>query len=190
MLRTYGGIIDNPVAISEKQLSWILKKDLVQIKHELTELHQQRVIHYVPQKETPHIRFLQNRVKAEDLYIDAVAYLKRKNAYAERIKAMLGYMQDNSCRAQFIGRYFGDDKIKSCGICDLCLEKKKSALTASEYKIISEALHQILLERSCMATELPELIPGFGKEKIWKVLEDWGAEEKISLNTDGKISLK
>lgn len=190
LLRTYGGIFDNPVAISEKQIAWLLKEDIGPLKNSLTALHQNRVIAYHPKKETPQIRFLQNRVKAEDLYIDAVAYLKRKKAFSERIKAMKGYMQGTECRAKYIGQYFGDEQIVSCGICDLCLAKKRTALTTAEYKVISDALESILSVKQSTAKELTELIPGIEKEKIRKVIDDWSAEEKIRITPDGKIALK
>ncbi len=190
LLRTYGGIFDNPVAISEKQIAWLLKEDIGPLKNSLNELHQNRIIQYNPKKETPQIRFLQNRVKAEDLYIDAVAYLKRKNAYTVRIKAMKGYMQGTECRAKYIGQYFGDEQIVSCGLCDLCLAQKRTALTSTEYKIISIALERILSVKNSTTKELTELIPGIEKDKIRKVLDDWGAEEKIKLTPEGKIALK
>jgi ATP-dependent DNA helicase RecQ len=190
LLRTYGGIFDNPVAISEKQIAWLLKEETGAVKKSLTELHQNRVIQYDPKKETPQIRFLQNRVKAEDLYIDAVAYLKRKNAYAERVKSMKAYMQEAVCRAQYIGRYFGDEHIVTCGICDLCLAQKRTGLTKSEYKAISTELKRLLTVQKRTALELKELIPGISKDKIQKVLDDWGAEEKIRLTPEGKIMLK
>ncbi len=190
LLRTYGGIFDNPVAISEKQIAWLLKTDIELVKKSLKELHQNRIIQYDPKKETPQIRFLQNRVKADDLYIDAIAYLKRKNAYAERVKSMKAYIQEPVCRARYIGRYFGDEKIASCGICDLCLSQKKKELTTEEYKAISIALENILSVENRNLMELKELIPGISKEKIQKVLDDWGAEEKIRLTPEGKITLK
>jgi ATP-dependent DNA helicase RecQ len=190
LLRSYGGIFVNPVAISEKQVAWTLKKDTEQVKTALSDLHRKGIIHYEPKKETPHIRFLQNRVKAEDLYIDAVAYLKRKAAFKKRVKAMTGYILDNGCRAKYIGRYFGDEKISGCGICDHCLAKKRTSLLAEEYRAIADIMEKILSERSYNTMELTEKITGFGKEKIWKVLEDWSAEEKIRLLPDGKITLK
>jgi ATP-dependent DNA helicase RecQ len=190
LLRTYGGIFDNPVPISEKQVAWLLKEDIGPVKKSLAALHQKRVIQYDPKKESPQIRFLQNRVKAEDLYIDAVAYLKRKTAYAERIKSMKAYIQEPVCRARFIGRYFGDEHITTCGICDLCLSQKKKELTTEEYRSISIALENILVNEDRSTKELMEMMPGIGKEKIRKVLDDWGAEEKIRLTPEGKITLK
>ncbi len=190
LLRSYGGIFDNPVAISEKQVAWTLRKEIEDVKTGLADLHRKGIIHYEPKKETPHIRFLQNRVKAEDLYIDAVAYLKRKASFEKRVKAMLGYMVDSGCRAQYIGRYFGDEQIVACGICDHCLENKKTALSGEEYRLISAKMQKLLSEQQYSPLELAVMIPGISKEKIWKVLDDWSAEEKIRITAEGKVMLK
>jgi ATP-dependent DNA helicase RecQ len=103
---------------------------------------------------------------------------------------MKAYMEETDCRARYIGRYFGDEQIAACGICDLCLSQKKNQLTPEEYKVISKALENILSVQNRTSKELTELIPGLGKEKIQKVLDDWGAEEKIRLTPEGKITLK
>ncbi|MGL6267754.1 MAG: RecQ family zinc-binding domain-containing protein, partial [Chitinophagaceae bacterium] len=111
-------------------------------------------------------------------------------AYTLRIKAMKSYMQGTICRAKYIGQYFGDEQIVSCGICDQCLALKRTSLTSAEYKVISMALERILSLKNATTKELTELMPGIEKEKIRKVLEDWGAEEKIKLTPEGKIVLK
>ena len=38
--------------------------------------------------------------------------------------------------------------------------------------------------------ELVAMIPGIGKEKIWKLLDDWSAEEKIRITAEEKVMLK
>jgi len=190
LLRTYGGILDNPISVSEKQVAWLLREDVDQIKKDLTDLHRKGIIRYDPKKETPHIRFLQNRVKAEDLFIDPVSYLKRKSSYEKRVQSMIGYMTEKSCRAQYIGRYFGDEKIVACGICDDCLEKKKTKLTEVEYRTLSETIKELLTESSLNALELSEKMRGISKDKIWEILDNWGNEEKIRLAPDGRITLR
>jgi ATP-dependent DNA helicase RecQ len=190
LLRTYGGILDNPISVSEKQVAWLLRENVDQIKKDLSVMHGKGIIQYDPKKETPHIRFLQNRVKAEDLYIDPVSYLKRKSAYEKRVQSMIGYMTEKSCRAQYIGRYFGDEKIVACGICDDCLEKKKTKLTREEYRTISETMKELLTESSLNALELSEKMRGISKDKIWEILDNWGNEEKIRLAPDGRITLR
>ena len=44
LLRTYGGILDQPTGISEKQLARLLRKDFAEVKHALQLLHQSGIV--------------------------------------------------------------------------------------------------------------------------------------------------
>ena len=127
LLRTYEGVVDRPVVIYERQLAALLKKDSGKVEEDLIRLHGARVIEYTPIKREPLIYFLRDRVTAEDLYIDPIAYRKRKEQYAARIGKMLEYLRlPGGCRSRFLAAYFGDEKAGDCGICDNCLRRKKS----------------------------------------------------------------
>jgi len=124
LLRTYEGIFDQPVAIREKQLAYITRKDSQQISDELMRLEAFHIIDYTPQKATPQLYFLHDRARAEDLYIDAVSYRLRKERYATRIRTMIRYLQlKGECRSRFLANYFGDKDARDCGICDNCIKR-------------------------------------------------------------------
>jgi ATP-dependent DNA helicase RecQ len=126
LLRTYEGVVDRPVVIYERQLAALLKKDSAEVEEDLIRLHSARVIEYIPVKREPLIYFLRDRVAAEDLYIDPLAYRRRKEQYAVRIGRMLEYLKlSGNCRSRFLAVYFGDEKAGDCGICDNCLRRKK-----------------------------------------------------------------
>ena len=190
LLRSYGGIFENPITISERQLGGILKKSALAVKEDLLKLNARGIIRYQPQRDTPHIRYLQDRVKAEDLYIEPVSYLKRKSTYAKRVKDMLEYMTGKSCRAQFIGRYFGDTEIRQCGICDNCVEMKKSPFTTRDYRDVASLLEAALKENDYSAKELEVLMKPSDRERFWHVLDHWEAEGRIEMTRDGKIKMK
>ena len=78
LLRSYEGIFDRATAISENIVAGLMKKDKAEIKKQLLQLHNSSIIEYRPQKDTPQIVFLQNRIKAEDITINMVAYTARK----------------------------------------------------------------------------------------------------------------
>ncbi|HEY6901980.1 MAG TPA: ATP-dependent DNA helicase RecQ, partial [Puia sp.] len=102
LLRTYEGIFDQPVAIRERQLAWLLHKQAPQITAELAQLQAFRIIDYTPVKETPQLYFLRNRVASEELYIDPVSYRERKEQYATRIRAMIKYIGLSECRSRYL----------------------------------------------------------------------------------------
>ena len=125
LLRTYEGIFDQPVAVREKQLAYLTRKDAAQVVEGLRQLQAFQIIEYTQPKDTPQLYFIHNRVRAEDLYIDPVRYRQRKEQYAVRIRALIRYLDLNGdCRSRYLARYFGDKEAEACGICDNCLRRK------------------------------------------------------------------
>jgi ATP-dependent DNA helicase RecQ len=126
LLRNYKGIFDQPMAIREKQLAFIARKDLEQIMKDLEQLRAYHIIGYDPPKDTPQLYFLRGRPLAEELYIDPVLYRKRKEHYAARIHAAIRYLALSvECRRRFLAGYFGDKEAADCGVCDNCLKKAR-----------------------------------------------------------------
>ena len=85
LLRSYDGIFDFPSFINENELARFIgmKKDsLLKIMLELKALG---IINYLPQKETPQIYFLKNRVKTDELFINQKNIIKRKEAFEKRL---------------------------------------------------------------------------------------------------------
>ncbi|MDR3716897.1 MAG: RecQ family ATP-dependent DNA helicase [Puia sp.] len=126
LLRTYEGMLDRPVVVYERQLGALLKKDSGEIEENLLRLHRAGVIEYIPVRNKPLIFFLRDRVPAEDLYIEPLAYQRRKGQYGARIGRVLEYLQlPGGCRSRYLAVYFGDAKARDCGICDNCLQRKR-----------------------------------------------------------------
>ena len=49
----------------------------------------------------------------------------------ERFERMIGYAtNDTECRSVLLQRYFGEEHPVPCGICDLCLARKRAARSA------------------------------------------------------------
>ena len=143
LLRTYPGVFDQPVYIREGTISFLMKKDMNKVINELKTLHGAGIIQYLPQKDSPQLYFIQNRVNAQDLKIDEINYLERKKRYEHRIRLLLQYVKnDSQCRNSYIANYFGDGSVKDCGICDNCLRNKKLRADqehASAQKLIIDA---------------------------------------------------
>jgi ATP-dependent DNA helicase RecQ len=130
LLRNYEGIFDQPVAIRERQLAWLTHKEPAQLTAGLGQLQAWGIIGYTPAKESPQLYFFRDRPAAEELYIDPVQYRKRKEQYADRVRAMLRYLKESQCRSRYLAHYFGDKEATDCGICDNCLANKRSEAPA------------------------------------------------------------
>lgn len=188
LLRTYQGIFDNIVSVNEQQISKLTKLTPHVVQQQLQKLKAFHIIEYHPQKETPQLYFLQNRAPAEHLIFNYENYQKRKKLYVQRVQAMLQYVRlENNCRSQFIGKYFGDESMKNCGLCDNCLQQKNTTLTNEEFKKIEQLILSQLLNGHNNIKQLLFELKSFKKEKVWKVLNYLQSERKIYLNAEGVL---
>jgi ATP-dependent DNA helicase RecQ len=190
LLRSYEGIFDQPVAISEKLLTGILKKELHIIQQELQQLDGQGIIDYVPQKDSPQLFFSRERLVANELRLDEKARTERKKQYQLRIQKMIAFVNENkTCRSRIIGSYFGDEAIPECGICDNCLLKKNSKMGKDEFEAFRIKLVELLKVKPLPVKELTSKLGLIKKEKAWRVLEFLQAEKVIEMNESGIVRL-
>jgi ATP-dependent DNA helicase RecQ len=191
LLRAYEGIFDQTTSISEKMIAGLMKKDAEAVKKELTQLHQAGIIDYQPQKDTPQLFLLRNRIKAEDISINMVAYNKRKEQFRQRMKQMTGYIKEHAeCRSRIIGSYFGDSAIRACGICDNCYKQKAANLSKEEFEALHHRIINMVKYESLHTKDLLLKLNGIKKEKAWKVIEFLQAENKIEMDANGWVRLK
>ncbi|HLO82248.1 MAG TPA: ATP-dependent DNA helicase RecQ [Chitinophagaceae bacterium] len=188
LLRTYSGIWDQPTGISEKQLAKILRANEEEIKTALKFLSDLGILKYEPRKETPQVRYLQHRIKSDDLYINQEKYLARKKAFTTRVMAMAGYAAEKlDCRTKYICRYFGDIIKDDCGICDNCIQKKKAGSGKEEFEKIVDELNEQLNKNDLLLKDISTTIPG-NPETIHKVISYLIDEGKIRFNEEGKLT--
>lgn len=189
LLRSYEGIFDNVTPIFENQLSTFIKKDVEALKADLKRLQQFGIIDYQPQKDNPQIQFLKNRVATQDFTINHSNLTKRKQAFEKRLNAMIRYVKNtSSCRSKMIGNYFNDLTIKTCGICDNCINEKELIITPAEFESIKANIDVLTKPSPLSASQLFKSLATVKKEKIWKVLNFLQSENKIGITEEGLIS--
>jgi len=190
LLRTYAGIFDQPVAVHEKNIAYLLRKEIVQVVAELQQLQRFGIIRYQPQKDSPQLYFIHNHIKSEDLQINQVNYRKRKEQYKKRIDALVEYIKtETQCRSQYIAHYFGDDEAKPCGVCDNCLRQKNLHLSTEEFEKIQDQLIKLVQSKPVHAKDLLQHLPGINKEKAWKVINHLQAENRLVVDGNGMVQL-
>ena len=106
-------------------------------------LSQRHILHFIPQKKTPYIRYTQRREDKEHVQLMPAVYQDRKAQFTERIHAMIGYATDDRiCRSRQLLRYFGEENGHDCRQCDVCLSHREQG-KVSEPRLNS-AMEQIL----------------------------------------------
>jgi ATP-dependent DNA helicase RecQ len=188
LLRSYEGIIDQPVNIHEKMLAAVLRSNPEDVIRQLHELQRYAIIRYEPTKEKPQVYLVTNRVIAGDLKINTRTYNKRKKKFEERIAAMKSYAHaQTQCRSVIIGNYFGDQQIKACGICDNCLNQKKKEVNGKEFNEIHHSILEMVRVKPLTVPEIIDRLDKLPKEKTNEVIRFLQAEDRIGVSEDGKI---
>jgi ATP-dependent DNA helicase RecQ len=191
LLRTYEGIIDQPVNIYETGVAVNLKTDVSKVKEGLLQLSGFGIADYSPQKDKPQVYFPNNRVKADDLQINTENYRKRKLQFEARVNKMIEYAyMEELCRSEVIGKYFGDADIRPCGICDVCLDKKRTAVSKEEFSEIHSQLISAVKLSTLSLDQIVSQLGGFPKYKIMEVLRFLQAENKIVITEKGFIKAR
>ncbi|MDH5381777.1 MAG: helicase-related protein, partial [Cyclobacteriaceae bacterium] len=176
LLRLYGGeLFTQFMKIDENQLSKLLKIDKNQVIKQLTILHKQQLIDYDIQKLEPHITFLNQRYDAAYLPIDFSLLKSRKENEKNKIDTMVEYVKNTvRCRNQQLLEYFGEVKYDTCGICDTCIQHKKTIQHVHEvnYKEqILELLAKNPLDLEQLETELQTVDEKLLEEIVRELLD-------------------
>ena len=125
ILRNYGGVFSSYVTIEEELLAENCNISSHEVYEILKLLNHQRIIHYIPRKNTPYITYTRGRMESHRIVLAPEVYDDRKKEYEERVEAILHYAGDTTtCRSKILLHYFGDSSATDCGQCDVCLAKK------------------------------------------------------------------
>lgn len=187
LLRTYEGIFDNKISISEKLIAKLARITPEEVKQQLQQLQSYNIIEYDEQKEMPQIYFITNRASAEYLIINHEQYQQRKKDFTTRVDTMLNYLNAKIiCRSKLVGNYFGDNSITDCGICDNCLNKKSSSISKEEFNEIKASILK-LLDNKITAQQIIQSNKKIKKDKFWKVLQFMQDEKIIKIESDGTV---
>jgi ATP-dependent DNA helicase RecQ len=173
LLRLYGGeLYSDFVTISENQLAGALKQSLSEVTTQLKQLHELQLLFYQPTKDTPQVTFVLPRQDAERLPIDVVLLESRRQLHLTKMKAMIEYAeQTHRCRMQVIQEYFDEVTYATCGVCDVCIQKKKkqSSILYSDYQ---QQVSYLLKSRPLSAEELETQVAPTDRDLLVEVVQE------------------
>ncbi len=189
LLRSYEGIFDFPATVYESKLARFIQLDIEELKNNLKKLHDFGIISYASQKDKPQITLLQNRMYNDDYKVNMNEYVKRRESFEERVKAIIQYIKKTSgCRSVHIAKYFSDIRINACAICDNCINEKVIYISTEEFDSIMAQIEKITKQRSVEMDEILAGLKNIRKEKVWRVVNYLQAENKIKTDKEGFIS--
>lgn len=185
LLRTYGGLFSNYVYIDEGLVAQEAGLTTQQVYVILKNLAQRNIIYFIPQRKTPFITYLQDRIDGEKVVLSKEIYEERKEQFVKRINAMQAYASNNEvCRSRQLLIYFGEKRHKDCEQCDVCLDHESPEPSSEQTKNAREAILNLLKDgERHHITELHKLnLPNKGLDVALEYLIH---EEEI--NIDGSF---
>jgi ATP-dependent DNA helicase RecQ len=153
ILRIYGGDLFNTfLEISEQKIAAQAEVNTAEVRNKIQFLQSIGLVQYEPAHSSPQIVFTTFRYDAAKLPLNIQAINQRKEKELEKIIFMTQYTSQNRrCRSLVLQEYFGEISDQECGVCDICLKKKK-AISAREdnpeirkliLKLISEGIKEL-----------------------------------------------
>ncbi|MDL2306069.1 RecQ family ATP-dependent DNA helicase [Bacteroides sp. OttesenSCG-928-D19] len=189
ILRSYTGVFTDYTYINEDSLAIRTGLSREQIYELLKMLSKRRIIDYIPRKKTPYIIYTRERVELRHLHISKTVYEERKKRYEKRIKAMVDYAtSENNCRSRMLLLYFGEKNQHNCGICDVCISRKKAIGTKkADLEQLKQRIFAVLKDTSLTPTEILEAL-NEDKDLLSRYLQ-YLLEEEMLVSKNGKISI-
>ena len=147
------------------------------------------ILSYIPRREKPQIQLLQNRTKKDELILDKKFIEDRIEGFKERIESVRAYLANETiCLSRYLVQYFGEMDAEDCGICSVCLNKKKETLSNLEFENIANTILEMAKEPVTFQSININIDASI--EKIKQVLIWLADNNKIARTEDGKIFLK
>lgn len=147
LLRNYGGLFVDFNFIDESFIASQCALQPQQVYLILKSLSQKHILHFIPQKKTPYVRYLQRREDMDHVQIPPSVYEERKVLFQERIQAMINYATcDNICRSRQLLRYFGEADSHDCRQCDVCLDHTNDNASESTLSPEANAILELLAD--------------------------------------------
>ncbi len=127
LLRIYGAeLFSDFISISESTIGKSLKIPGKDVQILLDQLSKIQLLSYEQASDKPQVTFLLPRQDANHLPLNQVRLNERRDLAVKKTEAMVYFAQQTlRCRMQVVLEYFDEISYNECGMCDVCIDKKK-----------------------------------------------------------------
>lgn len=171
ILRSFQGVANHDVQVNEYKLAGAAGMDLPILVQTLQKLHQEQIIRYTPQKDSPQLTFLTERLHENDVVFDRERYEFLRSRYLERMTASLNYAESTRCRSQLLLEYFNERNAPTCGKCDVCTGMHDDHLTAEQFETFKTQLRTLLQQKALPLTQITRHFPSNLHARLLKAIE-------------------
>lgn len=173
LLRLYGGeLFSEFVKISEAYLAKGLKISEKEMIATLKHLNELKIVIYQPLKNKPQVTFVLPRQDADRLPLNIARLEARKKLIVDKMNAMVAFATStHRCRMQIVQEYFGEETFAVCGLCDVCIEQRKTD-NRSAYDQLRAEIVNIIKSTSMTIEQLEEQIEPIDHELFADIVRE------------------
>lgn len=191
MLRLYGGeMFISFVKIDESVLAKalkILRQDVIDMLNHLNEL---RVLIYSPVRDKPQVTYIMARQDADNLPVDTHRLGARRELILSKMRAMTDFVQNTfRCRMQYIQQYFDEYTEELCGICDVCISRRKKD-NLKAYDELREEVLTVMKQNKLSIDELEKQIEPQDRELFVDVVRELVDEGILAYDNVWRLQIR
>ena len=190
----YGGeLFTGYLNISEATISKVFSAPQSEVELLLSNLEKFEIIQYDKHKDKPQLTFLTGRYDAQQLPLQVQDIEQRREYDVQKALAVKHYIEHQKrCRTQLLLEYFDEHTDATCGVCDVCIKKKREEGTYQQelqYKFQTQEKVKALLSNGSMSPELLLKIMQPNNTDLFKaIVREMIENQQISVDSEGNLT--
>ncbi len=169
IMRSYSGIFTDYININEALLANRAEMKREDVVRKLAYFNKLKIISYIPIKVKPQLVYAYERLSTKHIHLSDENYEGQKKSAKTRLTSLLNFVNNSlECRSKVLLEYFGEKKVRRCGICDVCLSENSLNLNEIEFSSIEKLL---VVNLKSGPKHLYELISSMGDQKEEDVIQ-------------------
>ena len=186
LLRMYTGLFTKFTPIDEGDIATWTGYSTDYVKELLKRMWQMHIIRYIPSNSSPMIFFNEARLPKKSIFISPETYIQRKKYRIEHTEKMIDYISNTDiCRSVVLQSYFGDKEAVPCGVCDVCLAKRRADTIPQN---VIDQIITLLQQGDLSPLEIVDTVRS-EPMIIGRAIEKLKEEQKISLTKENKLTI-
>jgi len=189
IMRSYSGIFTDYVNVNETLLANRAEMKRDEVVKKLIYFNKQKVISYIPIRTKPQLIYTYERLSIKHIQLSDDNYKNLKKSSKKRLDSMVGFVINSiECRSKLLLEYFGEKKVRRCGICDICIAKNKADLNDIEFTNIQKLISESLINAPKHFFELVSSINNYDEEDVIQVVRWLVDTNKVIRHKDEILS--
>jgi ATP-dependent DNA helicase RecQ len=190
ILRLYGGeVFTEYVRISEAEIAQVYFAPEAEVTTKLKFLAEREIMDYQPRKDKPQLTFLTPRYDASLLPLNVFEIQRKKERDLSKARAVARYASHlQICRTLLLLEYFNEFDAEECGICDICLKKKK-AEALKDSSLPQKIAEYLRSEGPQTPIRLSQAFENADEELFFLTLQELIRNEVVIYDSSGNLTI-